>query len=140
MLDTLHPLLVEKAEPPVDPAAARCQLAPVQETEGEPERASSSALDVPRVCPLVVPTRPVLFGLLGTSDQVGGHGKPLEVLDLQRSVGRGGEMGVGVLPRVPVERCATFRDVAHVHTLAQAASYVGSRSALGPSSEERLAA
>src|SRR5919197_2182586 len=49
-------------------------------------------------------------------------------------------MGVGVLPRVPVERCATFRYVAHVHTLAQAASYVGSRSALGPSSEERLAA
>jgi hypothetical protein len=75
--------IIKQPLPPVDPPAARGQLALVQKHEGRPEGATSRPPNVadPQALPMRAP--PDIDGLLIPAEKIGDRSQPLQILKLE---------------------------------------------------------
>ncbi len=89
---------------PGEPAAAAGEVTPVQEVEGQPERAPRGSRRVAQAKALLTPALPQVGAVAVPPDQVSSHRKPLDVLRRQRRlVVRRRELGIRIGPRLPSE-------------------------------------
>jgi hypothetical protein len=104
LLHAVQVAVVQQPPGPGEPAAAAGQLAPVQQAEGQPERAPGGTPRVAQPQPPVMRARPDVVAVGVPAQQVRGRGEPLQVLRRERAlpVGRR-QLREGVRPRPPSE-------------------------------------
>src|SRR5207248_373661 len=85
-ISELHAVLMCFVEQPLgagEPASAACHLAPVQQPESEPERASRGSRHIPSAHALCVGARPDVGAFVLPAGQLSGYRELLEVLKLE---------------------------------------------------------
>ncbi|MGH8825870.1 MAG: hypothetical protein ACRDVN_15545 [Jiangellaceae bacterium] len=83
LLDAVQRTLVQQSAGPGEPAAAAGNLAAVQESEAQPERAPGGTGCIAHAQALVVGASPGLVAVIVPANQEGGHGEPLEIRNLE---------------------------------------------------------
>ena len=131
LLDAVQPTLVQQPAGPGEPAAAAGHLAPVQESEAQPERAAGGTRYIARAEALVKRARPGIVAVVVPAHQKRGHGEPLEVRDPEwRLMIRGRELGIRIRPGMPTEGApAAIECVGSGHTPPQRGRDVAGRAA-----------
>ena len=98
-LDAVASALIEQAASAGKPAARAGRLSPLQEPEGQPERAARGTLRLVAGGELAVRASPDLVALRVLADQVGRGRQPLQVLGSERALAIGGrEIAVDLAP------------------------------------------
>jgi hypothetical protein len=112
LLDAVLLEVVEQPAGPGDPAATTGDLAPVEEADGQPERAPDRSLHAAQPQERMMRTRPGVGAVVVPPDQERGCRQPLQVLRLERGLPVGGRQQSEGIPQAcppeglpaPIER------------------------------------
>jgi len=104
LLHAVQLAVVQQPPGPGKPAATAGQLAPVQQAEGQPERAPGGTLRAAQPQPLPMRARQDLVAVGIPTHQVGGLGQQLQILRGKRGLPVGRRQLVeGIRPRLPLQ-------------------------------------